>query len=208
MHASSNNPVRGAVRGALARACLAAAAVLPFAALAGGPADNPSDYQAHDHYTNLRDAPLVGKVHSLNKRYIDVNVALHKEQGWVVGTPCVSGPDTGAMGFHLVNLGRLADGVLDPEYPEALIYEPLPDGSFRFVGVEFIQDAADWATRHPNGPAPSVDGNLMNYVSEPNRYGLHAFYELHVWAFEDNPKGVFADWNTHVTCEHADKPPQ
>jgi hypothetical protein len=22
-----------------------------------------------------------------------------------------------------------------------------------------------------------------------------------VWAFEENPKGAFADWNTHVTCE-------
>jgi len=41
----------------------------------------------------------------------------------------------------------------------------------------------------------------MNLVDEPNRYGLHAFYEMHVWAFEENPKGAFADWNTHVTCE-------
>ena len=31
--------------------------------------------------------------------------------------------------------------------------------------------------------------------------GLPAFYELHVWAWRDNPKGVFADWNTRVSCE-------
>jgi hypothetical protein len=42
----------------------------------------------------------------------------------------------------------------------------------------------------------------MNLIGEPNRFGLPAFYELHVWAWEDNPKGTFADWNTHVTCDH------
>jgi hypothetical protein len=46
-----------------------------------------------------------------------------------------------------------------------------------------------------------LDGNLMNLVGFPNRFGLPAFYELHVWAWEDNPKGNFSDWNTHVTCE-------
>jgi hypothetical protein len=27
------------------------------------------------------------------------------------------------------------------------------------------------------------------------------FYEMHVWAWEDNPKGNFADWNTSVSCD-------
>ena len=36
----------------------------------------------------------------------------------------------------------------------------------------------------------------------PNRYGLPAFYEIHVWAWQDNPKGSYADWNTRVTCTH------
>jgi hypothetical protein len=25
---------------------------------------------------------------------------------------------------------------------------------------------------------------------------------MHVWAWEHNPKGSYADWNTHVTCAH------
>jgi hypothetical protein len=41
---------------------------------------------------------------------------------------------------------------------------------------------------------------LLNYIAAPNRYGLPALYELHIWAWEDNPQGSFADWNTHVTC--------
>jgi hypothetical protein len=23
---------------------------------------------------------------------------------------------------------------------------------------------------------------------------------MHVWAWEDNPNGVFSDWNSRVTC--------
>jgi len=49
--------------------------------------------------------------------------------------------------------------------------------------------------------APQLEGHLFNYVGEPNRYGLPAFYELHVWAWENNPKGTFADWNTRVSCD-------
>ena len=51
------------------------------------------------------------------------------------------------------------------------------------------------------GPTPDLDGTLFNLVTAPNRYGLPDFYELHVWAWEPNPSGSFADWNTHVHCE-------
>jgi len=45
-----------------------------------------------------------------------------------------------------------------------------------------------------------VAGNLMNLLQVPNRFGLPEAYYLHVWAWQDNPKGTFADWNTNVTC--------
>ena len=35
----------------------------------------------------------------------------------------------------------------------------------------------------------------------PNQFGLPAFFELHVWAWRDNPKGAFVDWNNKVSCE-------
>ena len=163
--------------------------------------DLSADFAAHgDHYSHV-ESPLVKKVHDATARYRNINVAVYKEKGWAVATPCVSGPDHGAMGIHVVQGSRIADGVLDPTAPEALIYEPLPNGYFRLVGVEFIQLADDWAARNPNGGVPSLDGNLMNLVGSPNRYGLPAFYELHVWAWEDNPSGNFSDWNNHVTCE-------
>jgi hypothetical protein len=33
------------------------------------------------------------------------------------------------------------------------------------------------------------------------RYGLPGFYEIHVWAFEHNPSGSFADCNNRVVCD-------
>jgi hypothetical protein len=70
----------------------------------------------------------------------------------------------------------------------------------RLVGVEFIVLEANWAAKNPAGSVPALDGNLLNYIAAPIRYGLPAFYEIHVWAWESNPTGSYADWNTGVTC--------
>jgi hypothetical protein len=149
---------------------------------------------------NEEPTPLIDEVHDATARYTDINVAL--AEGFVTATPCVSGPDTGAMGVHLVLPARINAGVLNPKMPEALIYEPMTNGAMRLVGVEFIVLASVWESNNPSGSVPSLNGNLLNYIAAPNRYGLPDFYELHVWAWEHNPKGSYADWNTHVTCDH------
>jgi len=165
---------------------------IPLAAVAASAPPPPSDAVALARPAKRSHSILVDKVRNATARFRDVNVALH--EGWVPGTPCVSGPNEGAMGVHFVLPARLSDGVLNADEPEALIYEPLPDGALRLVGVEFIALASSVQG------APKLEGHLLNYVGEPNRYGLPAFYEIHVWAWEDNPKGNFADWNTNVTC--------
>lgn len=147
---------------------------------------------------NPAPTPLIDKVRAATARFIDINQAFLA--GFVTGTPCVSGPDSGAMGVHLVMLSRIGSLVLDPTQPQALIYEPNADGTMRLVGVEYIVLESVWALANPAGGVPALDGNLMNYIGAPNRYGLPAFYELHVWAWQNNPKGSYADWNTQVTC--------
>ena len=165
--------------------------------------------QFHRHHDDPQNAivfaPLVEKVRVATAKYIDINAAMH--DGWVQGTPCVSGPASGAMGVHFILPSRVGDGMLKGDEPEALIYEPLPNGALRLVGVEFIVLAKDWAAGHPQGGTPDVDGHLTNFVGEPNRYGLPAFYELHVWAWQSNPNGSFADFNTLVTCDNQPTPP-
>jgi hypothetical protein len=148
---------------------------------------------------NPESSPVVEKIRHATARFLDINTAL--AEGWVPATPCVSGPDTGAMGVHLVFPSRLDDALLNASQPEALIYEPMANGAMRLVGVEFIVKASVWALHNPAGSVPALEGNLLNYIGEPNRFGLPAFYELHVWAWEQNPRGTFADWNTHVSCD-------
>ena len=111
---------------------------------------------------------------------------------------CVSGPEQGAMGTHHVNAQFVGDGELDLNRPEALIYESR-DGSSQLVGVEYLVIAEQWHRTHAEPPV--FEGQTLHYNESPNRYGLPAFYEIHVWAWRENPHGVFADWNTHVSCE-------
>ncbi len=112
---------------------------------------------------------------------------------------CVSGPDHGAMGIHYINGPLVVDGQIDEAHPEALIYEPVGNRR-RLVGVEYIVDAATWLAAH-NGAPPMLEDQAFQFVNSPNRYGIPAFFELHVWAWRDNPNGAFVDWNNKVSCE-------
>lgn len=117
--------------------------------------------------------------------------------GYGVFHGCASGPNEGAMGVHYVNGNLVGDGELDPTQPEALIYE-YKNGQARLVGVEFVTFAEAWDANHDT--PPTLMGQLFNYAGSPNRYGIPAYYELHVWAWKNNPKGAFADWNPTVSC--------
>lgn len=139
---------------------------------------------------------LVDTVRQETARFKDVEAA--KSAGYGLLHGCVSGPQEGAMGIHFANGDLVGDTEIDAAKPEALMYVPR-NGKMELVGVEYVVLADDW---HANHPAPPVlMGQLFNYVSSPNRYGIPAFYELHVWAWQNNPNGVFADWNPRVLCE-------
>jgi hypothetical protein len=161
----------------------------------------------------------VNSTPSFQNPFLAMSVGYRNETG------CVSGPNGGASGISLVFDPSplpgffpmyVNDGVLDGTFPEALIYEPTGTGiGFRLVGAEFIQLADDWAQRVKDNPAlpqtPRVGGHLMHYVGAPNSYHLPPFYSLRVWAFQDNPKGAFADFNPLVSCNRAqtdDLPPE
>jgi len=150
---------------------------------------------AHEHAA-AAPARLVQVVRDATRQFIDVNAATAAGYGPFLG--CVSGSDQGAMGVHYVNGALVVDGEIDASYPEALMYEPSGD-RLRLVGVEFIVDAATWLSHHDAPPV--LEGQTFQFVGSPNRYALPAFFELHVWAWRDNPNGAFVDWNTRVTCE-------
>ena len=153
----------------------------------------PTKHSAHEQSA---PATLVEQVRAGTKRYIDVNAATAAGYGPFLG--CVAGTDHGAMGVHYVNGTLLSDLTLDPAQPQALIYEP-NNGKMTLVGVEFILDSASWLAA--NSAPPVLDGQVFNFVPAPNRFAINSFFELHVWAWRDNPQGSFVDWNNGVTCE-------
>jgi hypothetical protein len=140
---------------------------------------------------------LIQIVRNATKQYLDVNNAT--AAGYASFLGCVSGSDHGAMGVHYVNGTLLNSNQLDATQPQALIYEPAEGGKMKLVGVEFIVFAAQWLAGNNNTP-PVLDGQVFLYVDSPNRFNVPAFFELHVWAWRDNPQGAYVDWNNRVTC--------
>jgi hypothetical protein len=138
---------------------------------------------------------LVRDVRQVTERYRDVSAAT--AAGYVSTRSCASGPNGGAMGVHYVNEAYISDGALDVQRPEVLVYEP-DGGHLRLVAVEFLVDAEQWNAA--NTAPPVLGGQLFNYVGTPNRLRMPAYYELHVWAWNRNPSGIFSDWNPHVSC--------
>lgn len=151
--------------------------------------------QDHDH-AQFAPAALVQTVRAATERFLNVNSAV--QAGYQPAFGCVSGPDHGAMGVHYINGALVGDGEVDASKPEAIIYEPTREG-MKLVGVEFIVDAAAWLKTH--SAPPMLEGQAFHLVNAPNRYGIPAFFELHVWAWRDNPNGAFVDWNNRVSCE-------
>jgi hypothetical protein len=177
---------------------------IPLAALAADQASTAANFGPQRHEAR----PLVDRVFNANKRFANINSILGNNSPWVQATQCVSGPEFGAMGVHFIIPERVFnDPTVNAETPEALIYEPKGHGQWELVGVEFIVLKDLWEAQDPKpaGP-PTLEGHQMNFVSTPNRYGLPAFYELHVWAFEQNPVGTFSDWNTRVNCDRQPTP--
>jgi len=102
-------------------------------------------------------------------------------------TPTCFESDSGGMGVHYV---RNVDAVVDATDPEAMVYELTESGQPRLVAVEYVV------------PQEFVEDGEGNVVSLPHVLGQdfhkHAtlpLYVLHAWIWEENPDGMFADYN-------------
>lgn len=125
------------------------------------------------------------------------------ELGWVNGqgnrivAGCVSHPSgAGAMGFHYFNADLMRDNGVDPLRPEVLVYAPDEDGRLHLAAVEWVVRSAQ---SNPAGvsTAPFVLGMAMHIIAPPPG---PAFYLTHAWIWQENPDGMFADWNPEVSC--------
>ena len=142
---------------------------------------------------------LLKIVRESTERFKDVAVA--EAEGYALQFGCVSGDYSGAMGLHYVNGALVNSGVLDATRPQIVIYEPTPGGGLRLTGADYLLLADAWNAKH-SGP-PELMGQLFHLFDSPNRFGLPAFYTLHVWAWKANPMGEFSDMNPDASCAYA-----
>lgn len=117
--------------------------------------------------------------------------------GYAQFMDCTDEPGHGAMGIHFVNGDLVGDTILDPSYPEAILFEPAEEDA-RLAAVEYIVFAEAWHAEHT--APPMLMGQEFVYVGSPNRYDLPPFYALHAWVWKNNPNGLFAEWNPDVVC--------
>jgi hypothetical protein len=141
---------------------------------------------------------LIRIVRESTARFRDVRQAEY--EGYRLEFGCVSGPDTGAMGLHYVNDTLVGNGIVDATRPQIVLYESQPNGSLKLTGADYLVLADAWDKKHP-GQTPQLMGQIFHYFESPNRFGLPAFYTLHVWAWKENPNGAFVNWHPTVSCQ-------
>ncbi|HEV2071348.1 MAG TPA: hypothetical protein VGR26_16275 [Acidimicrobiales bacterium] len=130
-------------------------------------------------------------VRSLTKRYQNEAAAL--AAGYMRTDECVPG-----MGYHYVNPG-LVDDKLQPSRPEVLLFVPTADGGRVLAGAEWlvVDDDQDLRT---DADRPSVFGHPFDGPMPGHGPGMPIHYDLHAWAWLDNPAGGFATFNSNIVC--------
>lgn len=141
---------------------------------------------APDHVPEITALATLRRV---TARYHDLNAAL--VDGFVLLHPCEERPGEGPVGLVYYHPGRLMDGLIDPETPDALVYEPSKKEQPKLVGVEFAVPYSLWTKPEP----PSFLGTTFQPEDEFGVWGLH------IWVWRDNPEGMFAESNPRVSCE-------
>jgi len=136
-------------------------------------------------------------------RFHDLDQA--QQAGWNTlvkdkfGVVCIDNQPVGGMGVHWANGQLLGDAVLDPSRPEALVYAPNASGQPRLAALEYIVFDSAWKAAGHTDP-PELFGQQFFFSPDGNRFGIPAFWALHVWIWHPNPAGTFQPWNPSVHC--------
>ncbi|MBI5302792.1 MAG: hypothetical protein HY868_11690 [Chloroflexi bacterium] len=136
----------------------------------------------------IASAECLANIYQATARFNGLETTL--AEGYATTAECISNPREGAIGIQYSNSNLLSDGVVDARHPESLFYEPQDNGTLRLVGVEYRVYAG------------AENGNRL---TPPVLFGREFqsrgdYYTLRVWAWRDNPNGLFADWNSQVSC--------
>jgi len=156
-------------------------------------------YAADQKVADSQRSKDLAAVRRATAKYHDVQTAI--DAGYVPTEVCISGPGGAAMGYHYVNPALAMDPAISLTSPEVLLYAQSDDG-VRLVGVEYF-----YAIGAPGGPIPDppppapylfgrpFDGPMLGHDPE-----MPPHYDLHVWVWQANPDGIFAQFNPNITC--------
>ncbi len=105
------------------------------------------------------------------------------------------------MGYHYVHFGRI-DERLEPSRPEIVIYAPTTDGRRRLAAAEWLVVDRDQDVT-TDDDRPSLFGHPFDGPMPGHEPGMPIHYDLHAYAWLENPAGGFATWNSAIHCPDA-----
>ena len=150
----------------------------------------PEELGAQDGLTPETLESELERIRETTEAFRDITAA--HAAGYPTEVPaCVENPPEGGMGHHYIHPG-LMDGRLEVERPEVLVYAPGDGGDLKLAGVEYI---VPYSANGPDESPPHILGQDLQRSDQ-----LQLWY-LHVWAWEENPNGLFADWNPLIHCD-------
>jgi hypothetical protein len=129
----------------------------------------------------------------------------------------------GAMGVHFFRPDLLGITATQPRVngngthmdflqPSVLVYYPDETGALKLGAVENLVWEAAWKAAGNASPPEfhgyqywhRIDNPSTTYADEAHLFEPH--YELHVWLYAENPAGLFAQFNSAVSCDHHQGP--
>jgi hypothetical protein len=153
--------------------------------------------QAHeDHPLDEETKLLINDVRAATAKFRDVDTGL--DAGYGKFLECFRYGDESGMGQHYVSGDLAGDDVVDPMKPEALVYEPLDDGTMILVAFEYLVFADVWDPNNSGREAPTLFG--QEFHLKTNIPDTPPVWTLHIWLWTHNPDGLFADFNPIVFC--------
>lgn len=91
--------------------------------------------------------------------------------------------------------------------PAILLYAPDSSNGLKLVGIEMLVFAQAWHAEHKQ--PPKFRGREYNFMADnpatpqDEAHGFMPHYDLHIWLFEHNPSGLYAQWNPALSCSTA-----
>lgn len=146
------------------------------------------------------------------------DVAYALSQGYVQSSGCEAHPALGTMGYHysnprLLGITGLVNGRVNGNGtytgvnpPAVLLYIPDGHGGLKLAGIELLVFAAAWDAE--NNHPPMYRGREYNYMADnpatpqDEAHNFMPHYDLHIWLLENNPSGLYAQWNPALSCSN------